>query len=55
MTGSEIELSGLDKNDMIAPQSLPISPNGFILILKMTGNKIGSYVSLEMITLLEDE
>lgn len=40
---------------MIAPKCPPISPNGFILILKMTGDKIGSYVSLEMITLLGDE
>ena len=55
MTGREIELSGLNKKDMIAPKCPPISPNGFILILKMTGDKIGSYVSLEMITLLGDE
>ena len=55
MTGSEIELSGLNKKDMIAPKCPPISPNGFILILKMMGDKIGSYFSLEMITLLGDE
>jgi hypothetical protein len=40
---------------MIAPECPPLSPNGVILILNMTGDKIGLYVSLEMITLLENE
>lgn len=50
-----MELSESDKNDMMAPESPPISSNGFMLILNMAGDKIGSCVSLEMITLLEDE
>lgn len=53
--GSEMELSESDKNDMMAPECPPITSNGFMLILNMAGNKIGSCVSLEMITLLEDE
>lgn len=55
MTGSEIELSGSDKNYMMAPKCPPIFPKGFLLILNMTGDKIGSYLSLEVITLSEDE
>lgn len=42
MTGSENELSGSDKNDMIAPKCPPTSPNGFIRILNMTGSTVGS-------------
>lgn len=55
LTGSEIKLSESDKNAVIAPKCPPISSNGFMLILNMTGDKIGSCVSLVMINLLEDE
>lgn len=53
--GSKMELSESDKNDMMVPECLPISSNGFVLTLNMAGDKIGSCVSLEVITLLEDE
>lgn len=55
MTGSEIKLSESDKNARIVPKCPPISSNGFMLILNMAGDEIGSYMSLGMITLSEDE
>lgn len=42
MTGSEVELSESDKNGTIALKCPPISSNGFMLILNMTDDEIGS-------------